>query len=110
MPPASISESTVSSLFAFNAALIVSDGLEARIGTLTAGWEWFKRWHDHGREVPTQWAVARSGANLHGRTGRAGSGHDASMRIIASCCRPGTAGTAGRGTLPVVSAYMILHV
>ena len=34
----------IPSLFAFNAALIVSDGLEARIGTLTAGWEWFKRW------------------------------------------------------------------
>ena len=34
----------IPSLFAFNAALIVSDGLEARIGALTAGWEWFKRW------------------------------------------------------------------
>ena len=34
----------IPSLFAFNAALIVSDALEARIGTLTAGWEWFKRW------------------------------------------------------------------
>ena len=34
----------IASLFAFNAALIVSDGLEARIGTLTAGWEWFKPW------------------------------------------------------------------
>ncbi len=32
------------SLFTFNAALIVSDGLEARIGTLTAGQEWFKPW------------------------------------------------------------------
>ncbi len=32
------------SLFAFGAALIVSDGLEARIGTLTAGREWFKPW------------------------------------------------------------------
>ena len=31
-------------LFAFNAALIVSDGVEARIGTLTAGQEWFKPW------------------------------------------------------------------
>ena len=31
-------------LFAMNAALIVSDGLEARIGTLTAGREWFKPW------------------------------------------------------------------
>ncbi len=32
------------SLFAMNAALVVSDGLEARIGTLTAGREWFKPW------------------------------------------------------------------
>ena len=32
------------SLFALNAALIVSDGTEARIGTLTAGREWFKPW------------------------------------------------------------------
>jgi type I restriction enzyme R subunit len=31
-------------LFAFNAALVVSDGLQARIGTLTAGREWFKPW------------------------------------------------------------------
>ena len=31
-------------LFAMNAALIVSDSTEARIGTLTAGWEWFKPW------------------------------------------------------------------
>ena len=31
-------------LFAFNAVLVVSDGLAARIGTLTAGWEWFKPW------------------------------------------------------------------
>ena len=34
----------IPSLFAFNAALIVSDGLEASIGTLTAGREWFKPW------------------------------------------------------------------
>ena len=31
-------------LFATNAALIVSDGVEARIGTLTSGREWFKPW------------------------------------------------------------------
>ena len=30
------------SLFAMNAVLMVSDGVEARIGTLTAGREWFK--------------------------------------------------------------------
>jgi len=31
-------------LFAFNALLVISDGVEARIGTLTAGREWFKPW------------------------------------------------------------------
>ena len=37
-------KSELPALFAFNAALIVSDGVEARIGTLTAGREWFKPW------------------------------------------------------------------
>ena len=31
-------------LFSMNAMLMVSDGVEARIGTLTAGREWFKPW------------------------------------------------------------------
>ena len=31
-------------LFSMNAALMVSDGLDARLGTLTAGREWFKPW------------------------------------------------------------------
>ncbi len=31
-------------LFSMNAVLLVSDGVEARIGTLTAGREWFKPW------------------------------------------------------------------
>ena len=34
----------IPSLFVFNAALVISDGLEARIGTLTSGREWFKPW------------------------------------------------------------------
>ena len=34
----------LSALFAMNAALMVSDGVEARIGTTTAGREWFKPW------------------------------------------------------------------
>ena len=37
-------KSEIPSIFVFNAALIVSDGLAARIGTLTASWEWFKPW------------------------------------------------------------------
>ena len=35
-------------LFSMNAVLIVSDGVEARIGTLTAGKEWFKPWRTIG--------------------------------------------------------------
>jgi len=31
-------------LFAFNELLVVSDGIAARVGTLTAGSEWFKPW------------------------------------------------------------------
>ncbi len=34
----------VPSLFAPNAVLAISDGVEARVGTLTAGREWFKPW------------------------------------------------------------------
>ena len=43
-------QAEIPSLFAFNAALVVSDGLEARIGTLTAGREWFKPWRTIGGE------------------------------------------------------------
>ena len=38
-------------LFTMNAILIVSDGIEARIGTLTAGREWFKPWRTTSGEA-----------------------------------------------------------
>ena len=55
------------SLFAFNAVLAVSDGVEAGLGTLTAGWEWFKPWRTiSGEELApvflTQLQVAIEGA------------------------------------------------
>jgi type I restriction enzyme R subunit len=34
----------IPALFAFNEALVIADGPQARLGTLTAGWEWFKPW------------------------------------------------------------------
>jgi type I restriction enzyme R subunit len=34
----------IPSLFAFNTALVISDGIQARIGTLTADKEWFMPW------------------------------------------------------------------
>jgi type I restriction enzyme, R subunit len=41
----------ISTLFATNAALVVSDGVQARIGALGAGKEWFKPWRTiTGRE------------------------------------------------------------
>ncbi len=46
----------IPSLFDFNELLLVSDGLEARVGTLTAGREWFKPWRTISGE-----GVAESG-------------------------------------------------
>ncbi len=37
-------QAQIPALFATNAALVVSDGVQARIGTLGAGKEWFKPW------------------------------------------------------------------
>jgi type I restriction enzyme R subunit len=44
-------QAQIPSLFATNAALIISDGVQARIGSLGAGREWFKPWRTiTGRE------------------------------------------------------------
>ena len=59
-------------LFAMNAVLMVSDGVEARIGTLTAGREWFKPWRTISGEgladphVP-ELQVMLEGVCTHGR-------------------------------------------
>lgn len=34
----------IGSIFTYNGLLAISDGTEARLGTLTSGWEWFKPW------------------------------------------------------------------
>ena len=41
-------EAEIPALFATNAALLVSDGVQARIGALGAGREWFKPWRTIG--------------------------------------------------------------
>ncbi|QPD04232.1 MAG: putative type I restriction enzyme HindVIIP R protein [Candidatus Nitrospira kreftii] len=41
-------QAQIPSFFATNAALIISDGMQARIGTLGAGKEWFKPWRTIG--------------------------------------------------------------
>src|SRR5256885_1022878 len=37
-------QNQIPALFAANAALVISDGVQARIGTLASGREWFKPW------------------------------------------------------------------
>ena len=39
-------------LFSLNEILIVSDGPQARVGTLTGGWEWFKPWRPLVGDTP----------------------------------------------------------
>ena len=39
-------------LFTMNELLIVSDGPQARVGTLTGGWEWFKPWRPLSGDTP----------------------------------------------------------
>ena len=41
-------QAEIPALFTFNAALVASDGVAARIGTLGAGLEWFKPWRTIG--------------------------------------------------------------
>jgi type I restriction enzyme, R subunit len=40
----------IPSLFATNTLLVISDGVDARVGTVTAGREWFKPWRTIGGE------------------------------------------------------------
>jgi type I restriction enzyme, R subunit len=51
----------ISSLFAYNALLLISDGVQARVGTLTAGRELFKPW----RTVSGEWLADSNMPELH---------------------------------------------
>lgn len=53
-------------LFAFNTALIVSAGLPARRGGLTAGWKWFKPWRTVTAETLADRQILQIQAILEG--------------------------------------------
>ena len=53
-------------LFSMNEVLVVSDGMEARIGTLTAGKEWFKPWRTVGGETTDDGGVMQLQVLLQG--------------------------------------------
>jgi len=57
----------IPSLFPYNEILVISDGIEARLGTLTSGWERFMPWRtitgdQIAPKVPSKWKC--SPANL----------------------------------------------
>ena len=54
-------------LFAMNTILTVSDGVEARIGTLTAGREWFKPWRTISGETLADSAPTPTAGDARGR-------------------------------------------
>jgi type I restriction enzyme, R subunit len=37
-------QAEIPALLSYNEALVISDGVQAKIGSLAAGWEWFKPW------------------------------------------------------------------
>ena len=53
-------------LFSMNEVLVVSDGLEARIGTLTAGQEWFKPWRALSDDAEAEATVPQLQVMLQG--------------------------------------------
>lgn len=56
----------IPSLFACNAVLVISDGLEARIGTISSGREWMQPWRDMD-------AVTRNGSGSRIKSGMTAS-------------------------------------
>ena len=59
-------KSELPTLFSFNELLIVSDGLQARMGTLTAGREWFKPWRTISGEGLDDTGTLELQVMLHG--------------------------------------------
>jgi type I restriction enzyme R subunit len=45
-------KSDIPSLFQYNELLVISDGTEARVGTISSGWEWFLPWRNiYGKNI-----------------------------------------------------------
>ena len=120
-PPSSSSRPTrprCRSLFAPNALLVVSDGVEARVGTLGAGREWFKPWRTIAGETLADAhlpelqvviegllraaALPRPGARLHRVRGRRRPHRQEDGRLPPVPCGAGGGGrdAAGGGAAP----------
>ena len=56
----------IPALFAYNEFMVASDGLQARIGSLTAGTEWFKPWRTIGGESEARPTLLELEVLIHG--------------------------------------------
>ncbi|MGC9357708.1 MAG: type I restriction endonuclease subunit R, partial [Anaerolineae bacterium] len=57
----------IGDLLTYNEALVIADGTEARMGTLTSGWEWFKPWRlPEDEDRPSSQAEPQLGVLLRG--------------------------------------------
>ena len=54
-------KSQIPSLFNYNEAVVVSDGIYGKIGTLTSGWEWFMPW----RVIDEKGDIEKGEPDLH---------------------------------------------
>ena len=59
-------KSELSALFSMNESMVVSDGMEVRIGALTAGREWFKPRRTIGGENTRRWWLDRTPGHADG--------------------------------------------
>ena len=67
----------IPSLLNYNAALVVSDGLHARMGSLTANQEWFKVW----REIDSDSPPPSPGLRLPSPSGRGAGGEGTKAKL-----------------------------
>ena len=80
-------------LFATNALLVVSDGVEARVGTLTAGREWFKPWRTIAGETLADAHLPELQVVIEGSSRR---GAFSTWCATSSCSRTTAAGASSR--------------
>ena len=56
----------IPALFTYNEALVISDGTQARIGTLTANREWFQPWRTVEGDEPASTSLSEMQVLIHG--------------------------------------------
>jgi len=92
----------IPSLFTYNAAVVVSDGLESRIGALGAGKEWFKPWRTISGESLADPFIPELQVTIEGVFEKR---RFLDMLITSSCSRTRATGGSSR-KWPVITSFM----